>query len=183
MPPPHLLLDIDGVLIPFPATDGSTPHTHRCHDVLPTGRATDDPVTVWLNPAHGPLIRDLLETGLVTPAWCTSWRQDATRLIAPLLGLPDFPHLDLPRLPITTSHPNGYLWKRDYVATWLRDAPAAWIDDDFTALDHQWAAHRTAAGTPTLLVQPDPRRGLRPSHIQAIKQWAEQPKSADRRVA
>lgn len=115
MPLPHLLLDIDGVLIPFPAADGSTPHTHRCHDVLPAGRATDDPVTVWLNPAHGPLIRGLLETGLAAPAWCTSWRQDAPRLIGPLLGLPAFPHLDLPRLPITTSHPNGYLWKRDYV--------------------------------------------------------------------
>ncbi|MDH6125787.1 hypothetical protein [Kitasatospora sp. GP82] len=40
-------------------------------------------------------------------------------------------------LPITTSHPDGYLWKRNHVADWLATAPAVWIDDDFTPLDHQ----------------------------------------------
>ncbi len=44
MTPPYLLLDIDGVLIPFPAADGSTPPTHVRHTVLPTGRHPDDPV-------------------------------------------------------------------------------------------------------------------------------------------
>ncbi|WTU53655.1 hypothetical protein OG953_14590 [Streptomyces sp. NBC_00057] len=65
------------------------------------------------------------------PGWhtvrCTSWRQDATTLIGPLLDLPPLPHIDLPRPQITTSHPNGYLWKRDHVDARLRavlgDAP------------------------------------------------------------
>lgn len=39
MRPPYLLLDIDGVLIPFPSADGSTPATHARHDVVPTGRS------------------------------------------------------------------------------------------------------------------------------------------------
>ncbi|MCX5341151.1 HAD domain-containing protein [Streptomyces atratus] len=169
---PYLLLDIDGVLIPFPAADGSIPPAHVRHTVLPIGRHPDNPVSIWLNPSHGPLLTDLLASSLVTPVWCTSWRKDATTIIGPLLRLPDFPYLDLPRPQITTSHPNGYLWKRDHVDPWLGRAPAVWIDDDFTALDHTWAAERTARGHPTLLLHTDPYVGLQSAHLVTVREWA-----------
>ncbi|KOT38865.1 hypothetical protein ADK41_15390 [Streptomyces caelestis] len=171
-PPPYLLLDVDGVLVPFPDAGGDSPATHTRHDVVPVGRSADDPVTVWLNPAHGPLLMQVIRTGLVTPVWCTSWRQDATTLIGPLLGLPPMPYIDLPRPQITNSHPDGYLWKRDHADTWLGDAPAIWIDDDFAGLDHEWAAERTACGRATALVQPDPHVGLLAEHLVEVLAWA-----------
>ncbi|MFG2527295.1 hypothetical protein [Streptomyces sp. NPDC048516] len=169
---PYFLLDIDGVLIPFPAKDGGTPPTHVRHDVVPTGRTPDDPVTIWLDPTHGPLLMQVARRDLVIPVWCTSWRQDAATMIGPLLGIPAFPYVDLPRPRITTSHPHGYLWKRDRVAVWAKATPVAWIDDDFTHLDHEWAARRTAAGLPTLLIQPDPHVGLLPEHVARTLEWA-----------
>lgn len=179
----HLLIDIDGVLAPFPGPDSPAPPGHVHHHVVPGGRLSTEPVPVWLHAAHGPLLRALVKTSGISPLWCTSWRQDASRLIAPLIGLPPWPHLNLPHPQITTSHPNAYLWKRDFVDAWLDDTPTAWIDDDFTALDHAWAARRTAGGQHTLLIQPDPHVGLLPKHLTAVERWAAQVSPASVRPA
>lgn len=167
-----LLIDIDGVLIPFPDRAGHGPETHVRHFVVPTGYEAAEPVPIWLNPAHGPLLLGLLNEVPLAPLWCTSWHGDASTLIGLNLGLPAFPHVELGRPKITTSHPNGYLWKRDPVELLLGPSPAVWIDDDFTSLDHAWAVARTLAGIPTLLVQPDPKVGLQQKHLETVKAWA-----------
>ncbi|MEV0971062.1 hypothetical protein [Microtetraspora glauca] len=118
----YLLIDIDGVLIPFPRQRGNGPATHVRHLVIPTGYDAAKPVPIWLNPAHGPMLTNLFQEVPVTPVWCTSWHGDASTLIGPKLGLPPLPHVELGRPAITTSHPNGYLWKRDPVTRWLRSS-------------------------------------------------------------
>ena len=165
-----LFCDIDGVLIPFPADDGAIPATHHRHQVTPAGY--DEPVSIWLNPAHGALLAGLITRTGLQPVWCTSWRADASRLIGHRLGLSPWPHVELPNLALTTSHPDGYLWKRDYVAAHAGGQPLAWIDDDFARpTDHDWATARTAAGHPTLLIQPDPHQGIQPEHTERVRRW------------
>ncbi|MDX6743802.1 hypothetical protein [Actinocorallia sp. A-T 12471] len=164
----HLLCDIDGVHIPFPTPDGQIPDGFHTHHVTPTGHA--EPVKIWLNPTTGRLLLDLVARLPLTPLWCTSWRADAHPLIGTRLALPAWDYVDLPRLPLTTSHPNGYLWKRDTVAA-LHKEPLIWIDDDFTPADHTWAHNRTTSGTPTLLIQPNPHIGLTQADVTPIPLW------------
>jgi hypothetical protein len=165
----YLFCDIDGVLIPFPGDDGIIPPTHRLEHVQAAGY--DQPVPIWLNPDHGPMLASLIQATGLEPVWCTSWRADASRLIGQRLGLPPWPHVNLPRLPLTDSHPDGYLWKRDHVARHARNQPLAWIDDDFADPDHRWTLSRTAAGSPTLLIQPNPHAGIQQRHIDQITNW------------
>ncbi len=165
----YLFCDIDGVLVPFPGADGRIPATHHRNRVVPTGY--HEPVSIWLNPAHGPMLADLIAATGLEAVWCTSWRADAASLIGPRLGLLPWPHVDLPHTALTNSHPNGYLWKRDHVAAYADRQPFAWIDDDFASTDHEWATARTVAGYPSLLIQPDPHVGLVTEHITIIRRW------------
>lgn len=166
MPRICFVCDIDGVLIPFPAADGAIPQTHREHWAKFTGKP--EPVRIWLNPEHGPLLADLVEAIGAQPAWCSTWRHDAAPQIGARLGLPAWPSVALPTPPTDSSHQAGHLWKQPHVAQHAGYAVLIWIDDDFTDLDHAWAADRAAAGFPTLLVEPDPYVGVQPEHVELI---------------
>lgn len=167
--PPYLLIDIDGVLNPFPGPGGSVPPGYRPHRLDPNGHAN---VPVWLDADHGAWIVAARSMRLVRPVWATSWMREANRLVAPLLGMDSIPYIDLGSPDIFTPHPWGYLWKRDPVSAWIGDAPIVWIDDDFAPPDHEWARQRSLGGAPTLLIQPDPFRGLQRHHVGAVRMWA-----------
>lgn len=167
----YLLCDIDGVHIPFPDPHGEVPIGFHPQFVTPAGHS--DPVKIWLNPITGRLLLDAIADLPLAPLWCSSWRADSAPLIGTRLGLPTWGYVDLPVLPITSSHPNGYLWKRDTVADLVSDGQTLiWIDDDFTPADHAWAHQRTVTGSATLLIQPDPYAGLQSADLQPLAGWA-----------
>lgn len=170
------LCDIDGVLIPFPADDGAIPQTHREHWARFSGKA--EPVRIWLDPDHGPLLARFVEHAGVEPTWCSTWRQDCAPEIGARLGLPTWPSIPLPTPPTDSSHQAGHLWKQPHVAAFAGEAALIWIDDDFTDLDHAWAADRHASGLPTLLIEPDPYVGLITQHIDAAVAWAAEVRAA-----
>jgi hypothetical protein len=62
-----------------------------------------------------------------------------------------------------------YLWKRNHLAVHAAEAPFAWIDDVSPPPTTLWANARTATGSPTVLIRPEHRAGIRPEHLQAVR--------------
>ena len=82
---PLLLLDVDGVLIPYAAPEqpiGFLPY------MLPGE-------WVWLSPRHGEWLRPLHDQFQLV--WATGWEHHANHLIGPILGLPPLPVIEFPR--------------------------------------------------------------------------------------
>jgi hypothetical protein len=151
---PLLLLDVDGVLNPFAAP--ACPPGYSEHDFFPG----EEPVR--LCPAHGPWLQELATRFQIV--WATAWGDEANRLLAPRLQIPDLPVVAFPPVPF---HPGD---KLPAITRFSGDRPLAWIDDALPAEAHTWAARR---GTPTLLVSIDPAEGLTRPVVDHVLQWAE----------
>ena len=136
---PLLLLDVDGVLIPYAAAE------------QPTGFEAQTLLgeLVWLAPYHGAWLRPLCDRFQLI--WATGWEHDANRLIAPILGLPELPVIEFPR------NAAGRFTKLHTVARYAADRPLVWIDDELTDAARAWAAGRA---TPARLIDADPAIGL-----------------------
>src|SRR5690349_5469444 len=135
---PLLLLDVDGVLIPYAAPE--QPAGFEQHPLL------DE--LVWLAPRHGAWLRPLLDRFELV--WATGWEHDANRLIAPILGLPELPVIEFPR------GADGRFFKLPTIMRFAAGRPMVWIDDELTSAAHAWAAGRIP---PALLIDVDPAIG------------------------
>lgn len=160
---PLLFLDVDGPLIPF----GPTWHG-RPGRVPPPVPDTGNPLLARVEPADGPRLA-ALPCELV---WATTWQDDANETIAPLLGLPDLPVVDIP------DHddgdvPGGPHWKTPLLVDWAAGRPFAWVDDEITEADRAWVAlhHPERA----LLHCVDPGRGLTDADFAALDAWLRGP--------
>jgi hypothetical protein len=80
-------------------------------------------VRIWLNPAHGLMLANLIVDTSLEPVWCLAWRADAAPQIGTRLGLPGWSTVRLPSPPTDTSHPGGYLWKRDHLERHAKGHP------------------------------------------------------------
>jgi hypothetical protein len=148
-----LLLDVDGPLFPYDATD----ELRAARGYRPY------PEDVWLNPEHGPrLLRLAARTGW-TLVWCTTWEGEANTWIGPPLGLPELPVI----------HFRGIrAWKFAAVAEYAAGRPLAWFDDDFHLFPEALAVfEKSRAGLATLLHHVSPATGLREADFTAVEEW------------
>lgn len=163
---PVVAIDVDGVLNPADPAHAETLgyRPHRYNGPAPDGRHVTG--TVWLNPDHGPWLRELAEHA--QPVWCTSWNHLAAAWIAPRLGLPTtWPHVPVHAGGVRFGHQN----KLSPLYAWVARRPLAVLDDEFGGKDPTTADQRTADGAPTLLHPVDPYNGLHRADIDTVLTW------------
>jgi hypothetical protein len=151
----HLLfLDVDGTLLPF------APRTRVPSSDLPGG---GNPLLDRLDPGDG---ARLLALGCQL-VWATTWGDEANKVLAPRLGLPDLPVLDL------SGHdhdpPPGVHWKTSALVRWAAGRPFAWLDDEIFDADRRWIADHHPA--PALAHRVDARLGLIPADFEVVRRW------------
>src|SRR5215211_5475837 len=122
---PLLLMDVDGVLNPYPdCPDGYTEYEFFPEDNEP----------VRLAEVHGDWLRKL--SGYFRMVWATGWGDDANRFLCPHFNLPELPVIPLPQglyePSLKVARIDGYVGTR----------AAAWVDDVVTDEARQWAENR-----------------------------------------
>ncbi len=150
---PLLLVDVDGVLNPFP----DCPHGFTEYDFFP-----EDDEPVRLAEAHAIWLRELARAYEI--AWASGWGDDANRILSPFFGLERLPLVPLPPVPF------GPREKLLAIAAFAGDRPLAWIDDMLADDARRWAAERRI---PTLLIQVDPAVGLTRADVDRLLAWVE----------
>lgn len=160
---PLLLLDVDGPLNPFAASNSKRGKEFRRHTMRPKGWE-DRPLKVWLNPDHGSLLTAFAAVNGMELAWATTWEHDANVWIGPHIGLPELPVIEW-----------GYRathWKFNGVLDFAEGRPLAWFDDDFRAHPKERAWFEARRGdTPTLLHGVDPKIGITAGDLTTVQLW------------
>lgn len=148
---PLLLLDVDGVLNPFPLTpEGFSEYKLFAEDEEP----------VRLSPCHAEWLRELSATFEIV--WASGWGEAANELICPIFDLPPFRVVPLPPVPFEPRD------KVPAVAAFTGDRTAAWVEDIVTDEARAWASERAA---PTLIVEVSPASGLTRDIVEELQSW------------
>lgn len=177
---PMLLIDVDGPLNPYAAKPTRRPEGYSTYRMSPPAWVAErkavmsllgmpgariKPLSVWLNPDHGPALAALP----FTLVWATTWEQEANEYIGPVLGLPELPVITWPE---ERAEPDdGLFWKTPEIVAWAKGRPFAWIDDQITDADRDWV--RACHDGPALLRYVDPAIGLAAQDFEALALWAE----------
>ena len=152
------MVDIDGVLLT--GRGSCPPGFQECRTPNIPEDGTYDPA--WFCPNHGLWLMEMSER--FDLVWGSAWGYLANQVMAPLLGIPDMPHVPFPPPPFEPA------LKTEGVAAYVGDRPTAWLDDLMTPAACSWAAGRTA---PTLLVPVDPAVGLTKQQVDDLLIWAD----------
>jgi hypothetical protein len=151
-PQPLLLLDVDGVLNPYP----NCPSGFEEYEFFPA-----DAEPVRLATVHGAWLHVLAERFALV--WATAWGDDANRLLCPHFRLPAMPVVAFPPAPFDAAA------KVPAIDAFVGDRAAAWVDDVVTLEAKRWAKERPH---PTLIVHVDPSAGLTRTNVEELLSWA-----------
>ncbi len=158
---PLLLLDVDGPLNPWAAKTPPAGYAEYRWRLSRWSRKTQH---AWLNPAHGPALRELagrLDAELV---WATSWEHRANVTVGPVLGLPELPVIGF------RAYEGQPVWKYAAVGRFAAGRPVAWFDDDFALHRSAREAFLERRREVTALIAVDPAVGLTAEHLAAAEQ-------------
>ena len=153
---PLLILDVDGVVLPYLPNLYRGPAPPDFRDARAWG------FDVWV-PEHLPSALSKLAE-YFDLAWCTDWEDAANTDVSPLFGLAT----DLPVLHPDRRGSRGW-WKLAAVREFAGDRPLVWADDHMSSGARRWAAARAA---PTLLLRPPDDRGLSARQVAVIAGFA-----------
>lgn len=149
---PLLLLDVDGVLNPFAAP--ACPPGFQEYEFFPGEER------VRLCATHGAWLQEPATRFQLV--WASAWGDEANRLLALLLRLPQLAVIRFPPVPFDP-------WdKLPAVAAFVECQPLAWLDDALPAEAHCWASARPAR---TLLIEVNPAEGLIRPVIDRLMRW------------
>ena len=148
---PLLLMDVDGVLNPYP----DCPTGYQEYAIF-----TEDDEPVRLCARHGGWLRELAEQ--FTLVWATSWGDLANLHLCSHFGLPDFPAIAFPPAPFEAR------LKVPAIDSFVGDDPVALVDDVVTREARRWAQQRTSA---SLLIEVDHELGLTRDAVDELLAW------------
>jgi len=169
---PLWLLDVDGVLNP---AHRPGPAWER-HQIANRVGQFD----LWLNATQGPALVAAADRVGAELVWATMWEDEASTLLAPLLGLPDMPFIDMTDAWGYADAPMVH-GKTPCVAQWVAehapDRPFVWFDDELTKHDRLWLKDMPGVGA-FRLIQVGWRHGLSDKHIAQAEQWTQDLRAA-----
>lgn len=156
------LLDVDGVLNPL---GGRPPNQDGWESWTVTGH--DGSYRVLTNTGHGRMLLDWAEKVDADLVWATSWKDLANTEIAPRVGLPQLPVVDVDAGP-EVAYVNP---KTPGVAEWLKadGRPGVWFDDELSRVDNAYL--KEALEVPFRLVHVGKRHGLSVRHLVQAERW------------
>ncbi|HEX6387888.1 MAG TPA: hypothetical protein VFZ89_00520 [Solirubrobacteraceae bacterium] len=154
---PSLFIDIDGVLSLWGFAQADPP---------PGAWTLVDGIAHFLSAEAAETLRGVQSD--FACVWASGWEEKANEYLPHALGLGPWPYLELDRRTRPGTSVAAH-WKLGAVEAHAAGGALAWIDDDVDDGVRAWVAARNV---PTLLIQPDPARGLTAGDGERLRRFA-----------